>query len=91
MLRDCINDCFLKGQFPDSLKLGNITPVQKKDESTDKENYRLVRILPLLSKIFERLIYYQLNQYLEQHLNSLLCGFRKTHSTQHVLFPLIML
>ena len=77
MLRDCINDCFLKGQFPDSLKLGNITPVQKKDESTDKENYRL--------------IYYQLNQYLEQHLNSLLCGFRKAHSTQHVLFPLIML
>ena len=28
MLRDCINDCLLKGSFPDSLKLGNATPVQ---------------------------------------------------------------
>ena len=27
MLRDCINDCLLKGSIPDSLKLGNIAPV----------------------------------------------------------------
>ena len=38
ILRDCINDCLLKGSFSDSLKLGNITPVHKKDEPTDKEN-----------------------------------------------------
>ena len=89
MLRDCINDCLLKGSFPDSLKLGNITPVHKKDEPTDKENYRLVRVLPLLSKTFERLIYDQLNEYVEQYLTSLLCGFRKDHSTQHALFRLL--
>ena len=68
MLRDCINDCLLKGSFPDSLKLANITPVHKKDEPTDKENYRPVSVLPLLSKIFERLIYDQLNEYLDQYL-----------------------
>ena len=45
--------------------------------------------MPLLSKIFERLIYHQLNQYLEQYLNSLLCGFRKAHSTRHALFRLL--
>ena len=89
MLRDCINDCLLKGSFPDSLKLANITPVHKKDEPTDKENYRPVSVLPLLSKIFERLIYDQLNEYLDQYLNSLLCGFRKAHSTQHALFRLL--
>ena len=44
--------------------------------------------MPLLSKIFERLIYHQLNEYLEQCLNSLLCGFRKDNSTQHALFRL---
>ena len=37
MSRDWINDCLLKGSIPDSLKLGKISPFQKKDEPTDKE------------------------------------------------------
>ena len=89
MLRDYINDSLFKGSFPDSLKIGNKAPVHKKDEPTDKENYKPVSVLPLLSKISERLIYDRLNEYLEQYLNSLLCGFRKAHSTQHVLFRLL--
>ena len=89
MLRGCINDCLLKGSFPDSLKLANIIPVLKKDEPTDKENSRPVSVLPLLSKFFERLIYDPLNEYLDQHLISLLCGFRKAHSTQQALFNLL--
>ena len=48
MLRDCINGSLLKASFPDKLILGNVTPVHKKDEPTDKENYRLVSVLPLL-------------------------------------------
>ena len=45
-------------------------------------------MLPLISKIFERIIYDQLSEYLEKYLNSILCGFRKAHSTQHALFKL---
>ena len=78
-----------KGLISLSLKLANITPVHKKDEQADKENYRPVSVLPLLSKIFERLIYDQLKEYLDQYLNSSLCGFRKVHSTQHALFRLL--
>ena len=89
MLRHCINGSLPKGSFPDSLKLGNITPVHKKGQPTGKENYRPVSVLPLLSKFFERLIYDQLNEYLEQYLNSLLCGFRKAHSTRHAVFRLL--
>ena len=48
-----INDAINKGVFPDSLKIANITPVHKKDEPTDKENYRPVSVVPLLSKVFE--------------------------------------
>ena len=54
MLNDCINGSLLKGTFPDNLKLGNTTPVHKKDEPKDKENYRPVSILHLLSETFER-------------------------------------
>ena len=89
MLTDCINDALSQGIFPDSLKLANTMPVHKKDEATDKENYRPVSVLPLFSKIFEKVIYDQLSPYLEKYLNSLLCGFRKAHSSQHALFKLL--
>ena len=39
--------------------------------------------------IFEKIIYDQLYEYLENFLSELLCGFRKVHSTQHTLFRLI--
>ena len=89
ILTDCINDAINKGVFPDRLKIANITPAHKKDEPTDKENYRPVRVLPLLSKVFERLLYDQLSEYLEKYLNALLSCFRKAHSTQHALFKLL--
>ena len=73
-------------KFPDSLKLSNTVPVHKKKDPTDKTNYRPVTILPLLSKVFEKVILIKLNDYMESFLNQLLCGFRKTHSTQNTLF-----
>ena len=58
MLTDCINDVIVgEDIFPDSLKFGDITPVLKKDEAINKENYRPVTVLPLISKIFERIIH----------------------------------
>ena len=90
MLTDCVNDAIVgENILPDSLKFADITPVHKKDETTNKENYRPVSVLPLISKIFERIIYDQLSEYLEKYLNSILCGFRKAHSTQHALFKLL--
>ena len=71
------------------MKTANIAPVHKKDKPTDKENYRPVSVLPLLSKVFERLLYDQLSEYLEKYLNTLLCGFSKAHSTQHALLKLL--
>ena len=64
-------------------------PVYKKKDPTEETNYRPVGILPLLSKVFEKVMYIQLYDYMENVLNQLLCGFRKAHSTQHALFRLI--
>ena len=78
-LKNCINQSLkTTGEFPGSLKLGNLTPIYKKDDLLDKSNYRPVSILPLLSKVYERIIYKQLSQHAEQFLNKILCGFRKT-------------
>ena len=76
------------GCFTDSLKARNITPIFKKDDLLDKANYRPVSILPLISKVYERLIYIQLSEYSESFLSHILCGFRKAHSTQHAIFKL---
>ena len=89
-LKNCINHSAGEtGIFPSSLKLGNITPIFKKDDPLDKSNYRPVSILPLLSKVYEQIICNQLSQHSEQFLNSILCGFRKPHNTQHPRFKLI--
>ena len=88
-MQNCINHSIEKtGIFPSSLKVGNITPTLNKNDSLDKLNNRTVSILPLLSKIYERIIYNRLSQHSEQLLNSILRTFRKAHSTQHALFEL---
>ena len=85
----CINYTLINGKFPITLKNSNVTSAHKKDDPTDKANFRPVNVLPLLSKVFERVIYNQLGKYMDTFLNKLLCGFRKAHSTQHALFKLL--
>ena len=55
----------------------------------DKKNYRPVSILPLLLKVYERVIYDQASNYFEPFFNDILCGFRKAYSTQHPSFELL--
>ena len=61
----------------------------EKLDPSDKANYIPVSVLPLLSKVFEKVIYDQLYEYSENFLSDLLCGSWKAHSTQHAFFRLI--
>ena len=88
ILTQCINKSFASGELPDCLKQANVSPIFKKDDPLDKENYRPVSILPLLSKESEKLLYNRLSDSVEYTFNVILCGFRKAHSTQHTLFTL---
>ena len=85
-LTNCINKSFENGAFPDCLKEANVTLIFKKD---DPLNYGPFSILPLFSKVFEKLTYKQLSNYIESFLSSILCNFRKAHNTQHTLFKLL--
>ena len=53
--------------------MADITPAHKKDNKTDKRNYRPVSILPSISKIFERIIYEDILQYYGKHIFTLHC------------------
>ena len=57
------NSCLESGIFPDELKLAEVIPVYKKNDKKDKSNYRPISILSNISKIYERCIQTQLNEY----------------------------
>ena len=61
----------------------------KKDDNTNKENYRPISILPVILKTFERLMFQQMSSFVDNVISPYLCGFRKGDSTQHALLILV--
>ena len=76
-------------KFASQLKLADITPLHKKLETINKENYRPVSLLPVVSKLFERLMQKQITEYIEKFLSPYLCGYRKGFNTQYALLAMI--
>ena len=54
-----INLSLRTGIFPDCLKLAKVTPIPKGGDSTNAGNYREISVLPIFSKIFEKVVYKQ--------------------------------
>ena len=83
-LTTIINQSLHTGMLPDKLKITKVIPLFKKGDLTLIENYRPISLLPAISKIFERVIFNQMNAYFT--LNNLFYdkqyGFRKYHSTE---------
>ena len=71
--------------FPNSLKRADVIPLHKKDERTSVKNYRPISLLPSVSKLYEKDMYSQILNYIEQHLSPYLFGFRKGHSTEQCI------
>ena len=84
-----INSSFQNGYFPEELKMAEVFPIFKKKDSLDKANYRPVRILSHLSKVFKRLMYRQIDDYVNDKLSPLLTGFRKNGNTRHFLLTML--
>ena len=63
--------------------MARVFPVFKKGEKSDLNNYRPISVIPVVSKVFEKNVYDQLYQYLNdnQLLSSCQSGFRSLHST----------
>ena len=76
--------------FPDTWKKSDVIPLFKKGNKGDIGNYRPISLLPCLSKIAEKVLVKQINQYFE--INNLFpktqYGFRTKKSTEHALLNL---
>ena len=84
-----INSSFEQNEFPNELKLADIIPIFKKKDLLNKKNYRPVSILSHLSKVFERLIYKKIDNFIKKKLPVKLCGFRKNCNTQYSLISML--
>ena len=71
------------------MELADIIPFYKKNDPLDKTNYRPGSVLPVVSKIFERIIQRQINDFIVSFLSPYLCGYRKGFNTQHALLTLV--
>ena len=67
----------------------HITPVFKKNARTSRNNYRPVSMLPIISKISELIICYQLSAFFEDKFSKFQCGFCEGFSTQYCLFMVL--
>ena len=51
------------GKFPNEWKKANVVPVHKKSDKQILKNYRSISLLPIASKIFERLLYDRMSEF----------------------------
>ena len=86
-----LNLSIKQGFFPNSMKIAKVIPLYKSGDSMKVSNYRPVSILPLFSKILERLMYNRLMSFIIKHkiLYKYQFGFRKNHSANMALILLI--
>ena len=60
---DVFNNSMLKGEIPQSLKNAKVTPIFKASNPTDVSNYRPISVIPVIMKVFERIVHNQLSTY----------------------------
>ena len=80
-----------EGVFPEVCKVANVVPLFKSGDPMMFSNYRPVSLLCVLSKVFEKVMYSRLNDFLTLHklLYKYQFGFRKKHSAYMALMILV--
>ena len=70
-------------RFPDSWKVARVSPIFKEGDKAEKSNYRHILVLPVILRLFEKLVTNQLYQYMYDngHFSSGQSDFLRLHST----------
>ena len=83
------NETIRPSSFPYCFKFPNIEAAFIPGSRNQKNNYRSISILPLISKIFEKLICRKLSNYLDNILSKFQCDFTRGYSPQQSLLLMI--
>ena len=84
-----INTTYKSGKFPSGLKGAQVVPLFKKKDPLNKENFRPVSLLTVISKIYERNMHDQLSDHLDTCFHPFLAAFRKGFGCQSTLLRLL--
>lgn len=81
------NNMLESGVYPDALKVAKVVLINKGGDEQDLNNYRPISILPLFSKVFEKIINVRLSKYLKKNgiISEAQYGFQKGKSTEMAL------
>ena len=86
-----INKSLSDAEYPDNYKIATIKPLYKSKNKTELKNYRPISLLPVLSKILEKVVHKQIMSFLNK--NNLLYqgqyGFRCKRSTNDALLDIV--
>ena len=66
-LAEIFNISVIQGKYSSKLKISRINPIFKADDEKDTNNYRPISLLSNLNRIFEKLMYSRLIQYIDQN------------------------
>ena len=82
---------FYHGIFPEELKLARVVPIFKFGDSSNINNNRPISIFPFFSKIYERLMYNNVFNFMNEKelIYKYQFGFRQKHSTQQAIITLV--
>ena len=83
-----INTCIQSNIFPEAWKITRISPISKTEVPKNNDDFRPIAILPVLSKIYERLVLKQQLSFIDNRINDNMSGFRKGHSTATILMSM---
>ena len=85
-----INSSIKSSLFPSCLETADITLICWKGKRDLKDNYKPVRILPVLSKLHERSMWKQISEFFHfQHFLKSQCGFMKSQDTQQCILAML--
>ena len=89
-LTKLFNKLFLKGVLPSKLKISKVIPLLKQGDLNTTSNYRPISLLPIFSKLCEKVMYKRLYSFVTSSkiVHPFQFGLQENHAVDHALLSI---